>query len=244
MALTVTTRVLSERSGLPVRQVQTLSDAGVLKPDSGTETPGRGGSRQYSMLELDLAILLGSILHKGISAIEAAVLSEALRPTIQAPTTYGFKTLEQAGQMRRLAKAQQVQKSDPKDLQRQAQQIIQDLKHVVPDTPFDATSVQYIEGWMMIEMAKQGKADAVLLLTRDEVNNWKVRFWVNGLVESRAEKGGEPSADARAATQAIPPHYPDLVVGDLTVEIKHSNAWPDATAGYFITLRSLFASGR
>jgi hypothetical protein len=232
MPLTISTRVLSERSGLPVRQVQTLSDAGVLKPDSGTEAPGRGGSRQYSMLELDLAILLGSIVHKGISATEAAVLSEALRPIIQAPITYGFKTLEQAGQMRRLAKAQQVQKSDPKALQQQARQILKDLHHLIPDTPFDASSVQVIEGWMMIELAKQQKGDPILLLGRDVSDVWTVRFWTLELVDNHPAM----------------PRNADYVIGNLMIELKLSTARPlagsnEQLSGYFIALRSLFARG-
>jgi DNA-binding transcriptional MerR regulator len=233
MPLTVSTRVLSERSGLPVRQVQTLSDAGVLKPDSGTETPGRGGSRQYSMAELDLAILLGSIVHKGISASEAAVLSAALRPMVQAPVTYGFKTLEQAGLMRRLAKAQQVQKSQPKVLQQQAQQILEDLKHVIPDTPFDASSVQAIEGWILIELAKQQRANPILLLARDASDAWTVRFWALSLVEA------SPAS----------PHRADFTADDLIIEVKPTKNWPNVNspqpaAGYFIGLRELFARGK
>jgi hypothetical protein len=233
MALTVSTRVLSERSGLPVRQVQTLSDAGVLKPDAGTETPGRGGSRQYSMAELDLAILLGSIVHKGISASEAAILCGAIRPIVEAPATYGFRTLDQARQMRSLAKAQQVQKGDPKVLRRQAHQILQDLKHIIPDTPFDATSVRAIEGWMMIEMAKQEKADPILLLARDASEAWTVRFWTLGHVEVPAES----------------PNKVDLAASDMLNEMKSPTVQSPASAqeqvaGYFIALRSLFARGK
>ena len=47
MPLAVPTKVLARESGVPVRQIQTWTEAGVLFPDEGTETPGRGGSRQY-----------------------------------------------------------------------------------------------------------------------------------------------------------------------------------------------------
>src|SRR6478609_8269949 len=99
MPLTVPTKVLARESGVPVRQIQTWTDAGVLKPDEGTEAPGRGGSRHYPAGELDIAKMLGALAHKGMSATEAHGVAATLRPVVRTPEDLGFKGLEQARQV-------------------------------------------------------------------------------------------------------------------------------------------------
>lgn len=80
--LTVSSKVISETSGIPLRQVQTWTDAEVLIPEEGTEAPGRGGSRQYPIPEAEVASLLGAIAHKGLSVGEAKGIAETLRSMV------------------------------------------------------------------------------------------------------------------------------------------------------------------
>ena len=75
--LTVSTSVLSQNSGLPMRQVHTFADAGVLVADEGTAAPGRGSHRQFPASEEKVARLLSPIVHKGMSVVEAKGVAAA-----------------------------------------------------------------------------------------------------------------------------------------------------------------------
>ena len=91
--LTVSTKQLSQRSGLPFRQVQNFTEAGVLLADEGAEAPGRGGSRQYPHSEVEVAMLLSGISHKGMAVSEAHGVAKTIRPIVRAPDDFRFKGL-------------------------------------------------------------------------------------------------------------------------------------------------------
>jgi DNA-binding transcriptional MerR regulator len=74
-----TAKEVSSLSAVPLRQIQTWTNAGILLAIEGSEKPGRGGSRQYDQTEVDLALLLGAIAFHGISVREVASIAKYLR---------------------------------------------------------------------------------------------------------------------------------------------------------------------
>ena len=86
---------------MSIRNIQTLTEARALITDEGTEAPGRGGSRQYPLSELDVVMLLAPITHKGMSATEARGIAATLRRIVRAPDDLGFKGRDQARKLSR-----------------------------------------------------------------------------------------------------------------------------------------------
>lgn len=180
MPLTVSTKTLSQRSGLSIRQVQTLTEAGVFVPDEGTEAPGRGGSRQYPVAESDLAMLLGAISHKGMSVTEALGIVMTLRPIIRAPDDIGFKGIEEARELRRYFKARiGLRGPSPLMLRNRARnaKIAEKLPpkwgHLKPTEAM----VETIEAWITLELAKRGEVDPIMFLYRCHEERWRYEFW-------------------------------------------------------------------
>ena len=172
-SLTVSSRVLSQRSNLPMRQVQTLTDARVLLPDEGSETPGRGASRQYAVVELEVAMLLAPIMHKGMSVQEARGLAEKFRAMASAPQTFGFRELGEALEMRkRLVLGSSLTRGDKPDA---------GSVQFAPGTSREAdpppAAIETITAWIILESAKWGRIDPVMFLYRCDDGSWGHEFW-------------------------------------------------------------------
>jgi hypothetical protein len=173
MPLTVSTRVLSQRSGLSIRQVQTLTDADVLIPDEGTEAPGRGGSRQYPLQEQEVAMLLGAIAHKGMSATEAHGIAMTLRRIIRAPDDLGFKGLEQArGLWWYLDSC--IEKRAPADHRYKIEELFPRWFHVEPTE----TNLRTTQAWITLQLAKLREADPIIFLYRCPDETWLYELWL------------------------------------------------------------------
>lgn len=181
--LTLSTKALSNRSGLAVRQVQTLTDARALLADEGTETPGRGGSRQYPLFELDVAMLLAPITHKGMSATEARGIATTLRRIVRAPDDLGFKGLEQARKLRSYLNSWLAMRGlphgsipDPHHFMHHSG-IIAGLQpqwgHVEPTED----TLKTIQAWIILELAKRGDVDPIMFLYRGPGETWCYEFW-------------------------------------------------------------------
>ena len=79
MSRVFTAKEVSRLGTVPLRQIQTWTSAGVLLAIEGSQTPGRGGSRQYQQTEVDLARLLGAIAFHGMSVREVHSIAQYLR---------------------------------------------------------------------------------------------------------------------------------------------------------------------
>jgi DNA-binding transcriptional MerR regulator len=79
MSRVFTAKEVSRLGSVPLRQIQTWTSAGVLLAIEGSQTPGRGGSRQYQQTEVDLARLLGAIAFHGMSVREVHSIAQYLR---------------------------------------------------------------------------------------------------------------------------------------------------------------------
>ena len=87
-----TAKEVSQLGGVPFRQIQTWTNAGVLLAIEGSEKPGRGGSRQYQQTEVDLARLLGAIAFHGISVREVTSIAKYVRATLLHARGIKFKS--------------------------------------------------------------------------------------------------------------------------------------------------------
>ena len=171
--LPVSSRVLSQRSNLSRRQLQTLTDARVLLPEDGSETPGPGLGRQYPLVEFDVAMLLAPIMHKGMSVEEARGLAVKFRAMASAPQTFGFHELGEASALcKKLALSGGVTRREEP-----SSQSAQFALGGSPEADFDPNAVETITAWIILELAKRGRADPVMFLYRYQDGSWGHEFW-------------------------------------------------------------------
>ena len=84
----------------PRRHFKTWTQAGALIPDEGTEAPGRGGSRHYPAAEMDVAMMLGALAHKGdVGYSRLMTLPPSCAQSFARRKSLSFKGLEQARQV-------------------------------------------------------------------------------------------------------------------------------------------------
>ena len=173
LPLTISSRALCQRSGLSMRQVQTLTGARVLLPEEGSETPGRGASREYAVVELDVAMLLAPIMHKGMSVQEAFGLATKFRAMASAPQTFGFRELGEALDLRKkLAAGSGPTRGDKPDAGS-----VQFALGASREADVPQAAIATITAWIILELAKRGQADPVMFLYRCEDGSWGHEFW-------------------------------------------------------------------
>ena len=185
--LTVSTKQLSQRSGLPFRQVQNFTEAGVLLADEGAEAPGRGGSRQYPHSEVEVAMLLSGISHKGMAVPEAHGVAKTIRQIVRAPEDFGFEGFEEAQKLSRCLSsclAMQRMPGGPEKFIPEPHEFLRHIgvigelelrwEHIEPSEP----NLRRIRAWMVLDLAKRGKADPTLFLHRGAEETWCVDIWV------------------------------------------------------------------
>lgn len=242
MPLTVSSRVLSQESRVPLRQIQTWTEAGALIPDEGTEAPGRGGSRQYPLTELTIARIIGAIGHKGMSVTEAAGIANVLRAIVRAPEVIGFKGLEEASQVRRYITATKEGSRDPM----RSVVIPESLPRWGHIEPTEA-NLRVTDGWIKLELAKRGEADPIMFLHRGPDGTWRYQFWA---VLRAPDKRGRKYrlGNALVEVRRLEPETPaqeqcDLLLDAFQMDItayKATCPTAEARGGYVIFLRNVF----
>jgi hypothetical protein len=255
---TVSTKQLSEWSGLPFRQVQNFTDAGVLVTDEGAGAPGRGGSRQYPSTEVHVATLLNGVSHKGMAVSEADGIATTIRPIVCSPENLGFKGFDEARKLSRyLNSCLSVQSLSelPENLRRGPHafmrhvDVITELRprwgHVEPTE----SNLKRIRAWMALDLAKRGEADPILFLHRRPDETWSFDLWAvlsvadavrseyrvgNALIEVRQVEANESSENQAGGLQ-----FDDLLVELTTGRISQRKS---LRGGYVIMPRSIYAS--
>jgi hypothetical protein len=147
MPLTVPAKEVSRRSTVPMRQIQTWTAAGALYADEGSANPGRGGSRQYPLLEVEIAALLGAVAHHGMPVGLVRSLADYFRRILHAPDLLGFRTLGEATELCRRMKSKR-----------------------------DETNTQLLRAWIALDHVKRGNSDAIMILYRNQVGDWQHGF--------------------------------------------------------------------
>ena len=157
-----------------MRQMQTLTDARVLLPVEGSETPGRGASRQYVVVELEVAMLLSPILLKGMSVQEAFGLAAKFRAMVSAPQTFGYRELGEARDLRKKLALSGGGTGHMEFSPQVAQFALGASRDAADSRP---NAIETITAWIILELAKRGQADPVMFLYRCEDGSWGHEFW-------------------------------------------------------------------
>ena len=181
--LTLSTKALSNRSGLAVRQIQTFTDAGVLIPDEGTEAPGRGATRQYPRSEEEVAKLIGAIFHRGMPVAEARGIATTLRKIIRAPDDLGFKGVEEARKLRSYLASGLAISCIPGEFSPEPHQfmhhcaVFQKSKPRWGHVEVTEHNLRTTRAWITLELAKRGEVDPIMFLYRCHEETWRYEFW-------------------------------------------------------------------
>jgi MerR HTH family regulatory protein len=181
--LTLSTKALSNRSGLAVRQIQTFTDAGVLIPDEGTEAPGRGATRQYPRSEEEVAKLIGAIFHRGMPVAEARGIATTLRKIIRAPDDLGFKGVEEARKLRSYLASGLAISYIPGEFIPEPHQfmhhcaVFQKSKPRWGHVEVTEHNLRTTRAWIILELAKRGEIDPIIFLYRGADETWLYEFW-------------------------------------------------------------------
>lgn len=146
MPLTHSTKEIAEVAGIDSRRMQTWVAGGVLVPDEGRLTPGRGSSRQFPLTELTVAKVLASVAHTHMSVAEAASIAEYVRKIVRVPEKYDLVFEQKSGKV-----------------------LVAEAKLSKADEPL-------VQAWRYFEAAAIGKSDPVLVLCRTDDDGWKHQF--------------------------------------------------------------------
>ena len=256
--LTVSTKQLSQRSGLPFRQVQNFTEAGILLADEGAEAPGRGGSRQYPLSEVEVAMLLSGISHKGMAVSEAYGIANTIRPIVRAPDDFRFNGLEQARKLNRYLNSRLAMQRMPGGPDKFIPEPHAYLRHVGVIAELELrwahvepseSNLRRIRAWMALDLAKQGKADPTFFLHRGAEETWCVDIWIvlpitdagrleyhfgNTVIDVRNVEADKSSTD-----QIGEQPFDDLLVELTTGQTTHRK---NLRGGYVIMPRCVYAS--
>ncbi len=247
--LTVSSKVISETSGIPLRQVQTWTDAEVLIPEEGTEAPGRGGSRQYPIPEAEVASLLGAIAHKGLSVGEAKGIAETLRSMVCAPDELGFKGLDQARELNRYLNAC-LALGSPHEFERNLE-VIAKLKARWEKVQPIESNLRKVEAWIILELARRDEANPIMVLYRGPDEAWCYDFWAFLSFPERSSdpqsyRLGDVSIKVERTSPGVFPADRDCgeQFDEVLIELKsHApNHHEKLRGGYFIMPRNVYAT--